>query len=179
MLQKFFIKLLLLLLSFIEIITTDCNTTSLESIKRNDCFAHSTPTTYCCYKAEGDGKGKCEEIYKNELSTKKEYDCGITNENYGKYEFGQYHPKQIFDIEGFQGCGVYDPKDKNDCLEYSELSNSCCFFQNSEGKKACFSIGKKFDGESTSFNYDGYKVECNSFNLILSIYLLLLLFFIF
>ena len=166
MLQKLGIAFLLLL-SFKEIIT-DC---PASPASRNDCFTSSNSTHYCCYK-----NSACEPIPKNQLSN--DADCGITNDNYGKYEFGQYHPKQALVLEGFQGCGVYEPKKKDDCIEYSELSNSCCFFQKN-GKNACFSIGKKFDGKSSKFNFDGYTVECNSFNLILSIYSLLLLIFIF
>ena len=173
MLHKFVIEFLLLLL-FIEIITDDCPETG--TLNRNDCFAHSNPTQYCCYNSNDKN---CKLVNKTELSENKDLDCGITNDNYGKYEFGQYHPKQAFELEGFQGCGVYEPKKKDDCIEYSELSNSCCFFQKNDGKKACFSIGKKFDGKSSKFNFDGYTVECNSFNLILRIYSLLLLIFIF
>ena len=167
MLQKLVIAFLLLL-SFKKIITQCPN--SPES--RNDCFTSSNSTHYCCYKDQS-----CKVIPRDQLSN--DADCGITNDNYGKYEFGHYHPYQAFVLPGFQGCGVYDPKDKDECLEYSELSNSCCFFKNNEGKTACYSIGKKFDGKNTKFNYDGYEVECNSFNLIVSIYSLLLLFFIF
>ena len=170
--------IIFILLSFFKIIINEkCNIPSGIPIEnRNDCFVYSTPKAYCCYNSEGEDK--CQLVPKNDLSSKSNLDCGITNENYGKYEFGQYHPKQVFTLEGFQGCGVFDPKDKEDCIEYSELSNSCCFFKKGV-EKACFSIGKKFDGKNTKFNYKDYEVECNSSNIILTIYSLLFLIFIF
>ena len=48
-----------------------------------------------------------------------------------------------FDIE-FQTYGKQSTKKVKDCMEYSELSNSCCWFKNGD-KNSCFSFGKKHD----------------------------------
>ena len=167
----------ILLLSFIKEIINQCE--SITPKNRNDCFTYSSPGSYCCYKKDiKTNEEKCVSIEKENLSTSYELDCGVSEENYGKYEFGQYHPKQSIELEGFTGCGVINPKSKSDCVEYSELSNSCCFFQK-DNDKACFYIGKKFDRKDKDLSFDGYSIKCKSFNLILSLSSFLLLIFLF
>ena len=174
MLKMFFI--LFIFLSFFELIQNDDDECYKEPSSRNDCFTISNSTYYCCYKEK-----KCILIPKNDSKSIQEADCGISEDNYGKYEFGQYHPSQSqFDLDlGFQTCGKSNPKKKEDCSDYSDLSNSCCFFTY-DGKNACFGIGRKFiKGEENKFTFDNKEVsyECNSFNIIFRLYLIILYIF--
>ena len=168
-----FILLLINTFSFSQEDEETCNTITPTS--RNDCFSISVSNGYCCYKTTGEN---CTIIQKKDLSNSKEYDCGITGENYGKYEFGQYHPKQEVESLGFVTCGKISPSKKKDCTDYSEISNSCCLFT-IDGKKTCLHIGRKYIGDlkEKSFNFEGkdVKYECKSFNIIFNLYLILLI----
>ena len=151
-----------------------CNNKNATS--RNDCFSRSVPNKYCCFKKSGE---KCQSISKEELKSKPDLDCGITDENYGKYEFGQYHPNQDLNDLGFETCGKNSPKKKEDCTDYSELSNSCCLFSQGD-TKACLHIGRKYIGDfkKTAFNIEGVgdlDVECKSYNIIFNLYSFLLI----
>ena len=156
----------------------ECNTISTTPISRNDCFARSVPNGYCCFNSSG--SGSCKIILREELNKTQGYDCGITDEKYEKYEFGQYHPEQpsIFKDLGFETCGKSNPKKKKDCTDYSEISNSCCFFKIGN-ENACLHIGRKYIGnlKETSFSlgYHDVKVECKSFNIIFNLYSILLI----
>ena len=171
MLSKYCIILLLL---FVEIILGQECDDMPEPVSRNDCFKASSSSYYCCFNSNNN---KCISIQKNKLGNLSFLDCGISEENYGKYEFGEYHPKMDFDI-GFQTCGTQSPKKVKDCTEYSELSNSCCWFKKGD-KTACFSIGKKHDKKNVkgNSNINGNSVEfdCKSFNIIFNLYSILLL----
>ena len=170
---------LLFILSLIMIFSLSqedeaCNKTNANS--RNDCFAKSVPNRYCCF----DSPNKiCQSISREELKSNTKYDCGITEENYGKYEFGQYHPEQPQTLKelGFETCGKSYPKKKKDCTDYSEISNSCCLFSKG-GEQACLHIGRKYIGnfKKTTFSLGGdVTVECKSFNIILNLYSILLI----
>ena len=153
-----------------------CNKDTATS--RNECFSRSVPNKYCCFVSSGE---KCQSISREELKSKPDLDCGITEENYGKYEFGQYHPEQPNELKnlGFETCGKNSPKKKEDCTDYSELSNSCCLFSKGE-TKACLHIGRKYIGDfkETTFNIEGVgdlNVECKSYNIIFNLYSILLI----
>ena len=150
---------------------------SISTKIRNECFTVSSPEAYCCHDAEN---SRCILVKKNELLSHSNYDCGISGDNFGKYEFGEYHPEQKFNI-GFQSCGKSNPKKMTDCTEYSEITNSCCLFKK-EDMKACFSIGKRYIGKSKYIDYSDNKevsYECKSRNLIINIYYYLMIVFIF
>ena len=72
---------------------------------------------------------------------------------------------------------------KKDCTDYSEISNSCCFFKTENGKRACFQIGRKYIGDSKeiSTNINGVSVtyECKSINLFFNLYSILLIILLF
>ena len=196
--SKFFISLLIIILVNITISQNQTeqngnpNTTENTSINENDktdkcdnikassrsdCFVLSEPDSFCCYNSINQ---TCISVLKAELK-KTAFDCGITDNNYGKYEFGQYHPKQYFNLD-FQTCGEHNPNKKEDCLKYSEIANSCCFFKKG-GKNACLAIGKRYIGKGR-YDEGGEEIEfeCNSFNNIVNffsiIFKLLLLGFI-
>ena len=162
-----------LLLSFIGIIINQtCE--NITNATRNDCFTLSTPKSYCCYDSDN---SKCIEVSKENLESSYQYDCGISESNYGKYEFKEYHPHQEFDLD-FQHCGRPNPTKKSHCTDYSELANSCCFFKKDD-KTACLAIGKKSDKEG-DYSYDNETIhyECYSFNLILKFGSILLMIFL-
>ena len=169
MLSKFYIILIILL--FKIILLEVC----LEEPKsRNECFSVSHAGSYCCYNGE-----KCISIKKEELGDDPKLDCGITEENYGEYEFDEYHPKQDIGVEmGLQTCGKQKPENVEDCTEYSELSNSCCFFKNGD-KQGCFLIGKKYDKDHVkadfTFGESSLSYDCKSSNIIFNMYSILLL----
>ena len=149
-----------------------CNTTNATS--RNDCFSRSVPNGYCCFVSSNE---LCHYISKEKLQNNINYDCGITEERYGKYEFNQYHPPQpsAFKDLGFETCGKSNPEKKKDCTDYSEISNSCCLFSKGNDK-ACLHIGRKFIGnskETINLN-DGVSVDCKAFNIIFNLYSILL-----
>ena len=153
---------------------------NINASSRSDCFILSNPDSFCCYNSTDQ---KCISVLKAELKNTT-LDCGITDNNYGKYEFWQYHPKQDFDLD-FQTCGEYNPKKKEDCLKYSEIANSCCFFKNSAGATGCFYIGKRYSGdlEEKTFVLDGVQLtyECigyyyESFNFYLIFFFVILFF---
>ena len=175
--QRIFIAFILLL-TFIEIIINgDCTLNQVEN--RNECFTNSTGDSYCCYNSTNK---TCALISKKELNTYYEVDCGISDENYGKYDFGQYYPNQLFDI-GFKGCGKIDPKKENDCLDYSEVGNSCCYFTRKDtAESACFAIGKSFEGviKEDTYEFEGHQYEyvCSSFYLILNFSSIIIMFFL-
>ena len=183
--SKFFISLIVIILVNITIIQTDQNgnTNTIENTpinendlcgyinasSRSDCFILSNPDSFCCYNSTDQ---KCISVLKAELKNTT-LDCGITDNNYGKYEFWQYHPKQDFDLD-FQTCGEYNPKKKEDCLKYSEIANSCCFFKKG-GKNACLAIGKRYIGKGR-YDEGGEEIEfeCNSFNNIVNFFSIIL-----
>ena len=149
---------------------------------RNDCFAISVPNGFCCFKSLTDD---CQFVERGKINSEPELDCGITEENYGKYEFGQYHPEQPDDLKklGFETCGKNSPQKKEDCTDYSELSNSCCLFSKGD-TKACLHIGRKYIGDfkKTTFNIEeggSLDVECKSYNIIFNLYSFLLIVLLF
>ena len=150
-----------------------------DADSRNDCFAKSVSNGYCCFKLKSDlTSGECQLVEREALKSSQELDCGITEDNYGKYEFGQYHPKQDLDL-GFETCGKSSPSKKEDCTDFSEISNSCCLFTK-DGTKACLHIGRKYYGNSkeSTFTLEGkgsITVECNSVNIIFNMYSFLLI----
>ena len=170
-----FLVISIFLLLIVQIMNDQvCGGDSGKSITRNDCFANSTSEKYCCY----DGNTtSCKLVNKNELSNTL-FDCGISEENYGKYEFGQYYPEQDLGVDiGLQSCGKNGPKSRGDCTDYSQLTNSCCRFSVG-GKSGCFFIGKKYLGkiEKKNFKFNNsdtqIEYECNSFNLMPKLFLL-------
>ena len=166
--------ILLLIIAFSLSLEDSCEETNANS--RNECFALSTPDGYCCFDSSNK---KCEKVERNQLkSNSKDFDCGITDEYYGKYEFDQYHPNQKLEGLDFETCGKNEPKKKQDCTDYSEISNSCCLFTNGD-IKSCFHIGRKYIGDfkKNTFKFDGkdYTVECKSFIIILNLYSILLI----
>lgn len=166
--MKSHIVIIFLLLSFFgTIINEGCE--DIQNPNRNDCFSFSTPDQYCCF----DGTSQCKLVDKDKLKDYYQYDCSITDSNYGKYEFGQYHPNQILKLD-FISCGTYKPEKSEDCTEYSEINNSCCLFQRGN-EKSCYFIGRE---SKQSGNYDGISINCYSSNLVLKFYLLLLIFFL-
>ncbi len=173
---------LLFILSLIMIFShsqeDDCSTTT-NPISRNDCFAKSVPNGYCCFNSSD--SGSCQNISRKDLNKYQELDCGITDEKYEKYEFGQYHPEQpsAFKELGFETCGKSNPEKKKDCTDYSEISNSCCLFSKGS-EQACLHIGRKYIGnlKKTNFKIEEkgeYSVDCKSFKIIFNLYSILLI----
>ena len=117
------------------------------SDNRYECFKYSSSNELCCYKS---GQ-KCQVIKK--LSENPDnLDCGIVNNNVGEYEFSIYHPISSNENKiGFQTCGAKKPKKKKDCTDYSQLTNSCCYFYGN-GIDGCYSIGKKYSGPNEEIN---------------------------
>ena len=174
MLAKIYVLFILsLIISFS--ICTECESSSSEY---HACFDNLLPNEYCCFHSVN---GSCISVEKGKLkdASSKNIICQISEDNFGKYEFEQYHPKQDFDDLGFQACGKFNPKKRNDCTDYSEISNSCCYFKNSKGQKACFHIGRKYIGDfkEKSTNINGFSVtyEFKSFNLLFNLYSILLI----
>ena len=146
---------------------------------RYDCFKYSTSQQFCCFEKMG---SPCQLIDKTNITNNTDLDCGVTEENYGLYEFEEYHPRPELGLP-FQGCGEKNPDKKEDCLAYSDISNSCCFFKNS-GKKGCYYIGRRYTGnlDEKSFIYKGnkYTYECKSYYVFVNfsfVLFLLILFF--
>ena len=168
--------ILLLIITFHLCQDPDCGDGEKKS--RNDCFAISVPNGYCCLNSE---TTKCQFVKKGNLTLNNGLDCGITEENYGKYEFGQYHPDQK-ELDGldFETCGKTNPSKKKDCTDYSEISNSCCLFTKGSDK-TCFHIGRKYISNSNKNTFkigdknEEVTVECKSFNIILNLYSILLI----
>ena len=165
------------MISFLKVINQELCSEQQTIKNRNECFKNSTSDSYCCFNSNSNN---CVLVKKNELNNKNsQYDCSISEENYGKYEFREYHPNQTFDL-GFQTCGETGPKKKEDCIKYSEITNSCCFFQKvgSSDETACLAIGRKFNETlfkgKYSYENEEYEYNCKSSNLILSLYSFLL-----
>ena len=159
----------------------ECTSITDSSTIKYDCFKHSTAKEYCCYN---NASYPCLLINKTDIEKHPELDCGISDDNYGLYEFEEYHPKSSLKLP-FLSCGEKNPKEKGDCLEYSELTNSCCFFKNSAGATGCFYIGKRYSGdlEEKTFVLDGVQLtyECKgyyyeSFNFYLIFFFVILFF---
>ena len=162
--------------------TSDCSSVTPDI--RYDCFKYSTSKQYCCFEKINSTNSACTLINKTDVAMNPNLDCGVTEENYGLYEFEEYHPRPELDLP-FLGCGEKNPEEKENCLDYSEISNSCCFFINQEtGKKGCYYIGRRYSGdlEERSFKYKGinFKYECNSYftnvNFLLVILILIIFF---
>ena len=176
--SKIIFFLFLIILLFQTIINQNCGETNTFPAKRNDCFRFSNETFYCCYK-----DGECSPQNKSKIE--EGYDCGITEDNYGKYEFQQYHPKIDTDIGkiGFQTCGKKIPEKPKDCHIYSEITNGCCFFKiKDKDDKACFFIGRGIDKKhlKSNFSHDGIEIDfdCNSFKISFNYILILLIIFL-
>ena len=159
----------------------ECTSITDSSTIKYDCFKHSTAKEYCCYN---NASYPCLLINKTDIEKHPELDCGISDDNYGLYEFEEYHPKCSLELP-FLSCGEKNPKEKGDCLEYSELTNSCCFFKNSAGATGCFYIGKRYSGdlEEKTFVLNGVQLtyECKgyyyeSFNFYLIFFFVILFF---
>ena len=159
----------------------ECTSITDSSTIKYDCFKHSTAKEYCCYN---NASYPCLLINKTDIEKHPELDCGISDDNYGLYEFEEYHPKSSLELP-FLSCGEKNPKEKGDCLEYSELTNSCCFFKNSAGATGCFYIGKRYSGdlEEKTFVLNGVQLtyECKgyyyeSFNFYLIFFFVILFF---
>ena len=159
----------------------ECTSITDSSTIKFDCFKHSTAKEYCCYN---NASYPCLLINKTDIEKHPELDCGISDDNYGLYEFEEYHPKSSLELP-FLSCGEKNPKEKGDCLEYSELTNSCCFFKNSAGATGCFYIGKRYSGdlEEKTFVLNGVQLtyECKgyyyeSFNFYLIFFFVILFF---
>ena len=169
-------SLLILLLILPFSICDDCPSSSDDSAIES-CISNLLPNKYCCYDLS---TNKCFPIEKGKLKAQSSSNiiCQFSDENLGKYEFEQYHPKQDFDI-GFETCGKYQPSKKEDCTDYSEISNSCCYFKHPNGKKACFHIGRKYIGDfkekTTEINGVSVTYECKSFNILFNLYSVLLI----
>ena len=168
--SKIFITFILMI-SILKVMNQNTCTTA-STTNRNECFTFSSSDKYCCFTGNG-----CVWVDKNKLDENYKYDCGISDQNYGKYEFREYHPKSELDI-GFQTCGEENPEKKEDCTKYSELNNNCCLFQSSD-TKACFAIGRTIDINSVKSNFQigdkSFEYDCKSFNIILSLYTFLLI----
>ena len=162
---------------FISINNQDCSSTT--PLVKYDCFKYSTAEEYCCFNSS---KRECSFINKNEIKNNPGMDCGISEDNYGFYEFEEYHPRHDLELP-FLSCGEKNPKKKMDCLEYSEITNSCCFFKDNSGKSACYYIGRRYSGDlkEKSFDYEGNQItyECNSFYAITNFYFIFFLVFLF
>ena len=121
-------------------------------------------------------------------------DCGITNENYLSYNQTKHlrpvdkHLGENIDL-GLYTCGVEEPEDRDDCTDYSDLTNSCCIFSTEEqfsdkNKNGCYSIEQKYSGsyKVQSFKYGDeektiyYRCPVNFISL--NLVLLLVLFFV-
>ena len=159
----------------------ECTSITDSSTIKYDCFKHSTAKEYCCYN---NASYPCLLINKTDIEKHPELDCGISDDNYGLYEFEEYHPKSSLELP-FLSCGEKNPKEKGDCLEYSELTNSCCFFKNSVGATGCFYIGRRYSGdlEEKTFVLNGVQLtyECKgyyyeSFNFYLIFFFVILFF---
>ena len=159
----------------------ECTSITDSSTIKFDCFKHSTAKEYCCYN---NASYPCLLINKTDIEKHPELDCGISDDNYGLYEFEEYHPKSSLELP-FLSCGEKNPKEKGDCLEYSELTNSCCFFKNSAGATGCFYIGRRYSGdlEEKTFVLNGVQLtyECKgyyyeSFNFYLIFFFVILFF---
>ena len=171
-------RITLMIISFIFLIkiiqTQNCST--IQPSIRYDCFKYSDSENYCCFKGVNEN---CALIKKDAIqSNNSNYDCGISDHNYGLYEFEEYHPRPSLGLP-FQGCGEKSPDKKEDCLEYSEISNSCCFFKDKNGNKGCYSIGRRYIGDlkekKFEYNSDTITYECNSFNIIFKFYFIFFL----
>ena len=171
MISRLFICFILIFLCE-KILNIDCDN-AINGKSRNDCFTNSTSDKYCCYNPE---KKTCSLVEKKDLY-KTEFDCGISEDNYGKYEFQQYHPDDNLEI-GFQTCGNKIPEKFEDCFKYSEITNSCCYFTKGD-KKACLFIGKKYDTKGKENSYkigeEDIKFQCFSFNIIFNFYSIFLI----
>ena len=168
--KKFFI--LFLLFSFFGIIFNENCTNATGELNRNDCFILSDEKNYCCFNYSSKG---CTPVTKENFQNKYTLDCGISEDNFGEYEFGEYHPKQAFET-GFQSCGKNNPKTAKDCTDFSEINNSCCYFTKGN-QKGCFVIGRKIANGKYKGSYDNINFDCWSFNLIFHLCSMLLIFF--
>ena len=138
----------------------ECGNTSPKN--RYDCFKKSSSNKLCCYKS-GENCKVIEKLSDNPDNY--DYDCGIVNNNVGEYEFSIYHPISSNENKiGFQTCGAKKPKKKKDCTDYSQLTNSCCYFYGN-GIDGCYSIGKKYSGPNEEIQIKikelTVKYECN------------------
>ena len=171
------INIIIISLIFLKKIIQTQECSSIKPSIRYDCFKYSDSENYCCFK---DINENCTMIKKDNIKTdNNSLDCGISDQNYGLYEFEEYHPRPSL-ILPFQGCGKKTPKKKEDCLEYSEISNSCCFFFNDKNdKKGCYSIGRRYIGDlkenNFKYNNDNIRYECNSFYISFKFYFILFL----
>ena len=153
-----------------------CNETTPST--RYDCFVYSNSINRCCFKSTD---SSCTSVALSELKTT-EFDCGANEAIFENYEFTSYKPPQPAIDLLFQGCGQTKPSKKSHCTDYSQLSNSCCYFKWGD-KKGCYSIGKKYSGEhkKISFKYEDveYTYECKgNFNSYWFMLLMICIFFI-
>ena len=175
--RRIYITIILSIYLFKSINNQNC--TSIKPEIRYDCLQYSNPEGFCCYNS---AENICESVGINDLKNHPKLDCGVTEENYGLYEFDEYHPRHELKLP-FQACGEQNPEKKEDCLEYSEMTNTCCFFQDTNGKKGCFLIGKRYSGDSKEKSYMNnnalIKYQCNSFYMEFQFYLILFLLILF
>ena len=166
-----FFILYIIVLYFNIIHNQNCENIVAES--RSDCFTVSSPNKYCCFISIGKN---CTSVPKEELN-QNYFDCGVTGDNYGKYDFQQYHQQNVND-QGFQICGRKTPSNAEDCLEYSDIGNNCCYFDYKNGTKACFYIGREVDKDNKEKSFPNLYFNCFSLNLMLNLYWIILIQFL-
>jgi hypothetical protein len=167
---------------------TDEECTSSNPTQKDDCYSKTTPTHYCCYKVNISDQGKSCVLKEKNLNdysviTKVngvvEYvDCGpigAANSNTSNQP-GQSEDKNENSLKlPNRVCGVFNPKEAQDCNSNSIFGNSCCFYQK-EGDTGCYWLGRTYFGEAS---FDNMKVVCASCTLqIYGLLLLSLLFMI-
>lgn len=153
----------------------------------SDCHAKSNSNSLCCYLVSQASSGKrCAWIKNSEFKNTTlvlnditySVDCGSgagSNALTGFYNFKPYEQPQTPLNLPMVPCGVIRPNTLRDCSDFSEMTNSCCFYSSSVGT-GCYYIGRKYVGRN-SFN--NMTVECSSYwhriGLILILGLLILM----
>ena len=74
-------------------------------------------------------------------------------------------------------CGNPDPQSVDDCSDFSESKNPCCFYQNKfTGRTSCFFLGQLTS--TTLITYDKETINCSGTILSLNMQIILILFLI-
>lgn len=163
---------ILIILNLCRINTqTASQCTSASPNMNADCLSLSSSNLFCCYQTnDGETSKKCVSSDKSLPITSTftsggvnyYLDCGVgagTNTPTGSYNTlnvkNQFINANTLSLPNLP-CGVFNPVYLYQCSDFSQMQNSCCFYQ-SGSSTGCYWLGTKFVGNST---FTGGQIQC-------------------
>ena len=151
----------------------DCyNNTKPET--EEDCFPNFDIENSCCFAVIKLNKDK---NITSCIKIKNEYDFIGTKLKKLEYNGTFYNASVVCesDAHAQKNCGVWTPKNIEDCRLDGSKDTSCCVYNDYYNTKTCLLSGKKI-AKTTSYYFQNSALQCNSnFNTVSLLSLLLII----